>query len=161
TVAWLAPPMSKKLISSMQIFLEMPHAMSLEDRGLQTLIFNSLHEVAFAAGGIFIVLAVAAAAGHIIQTGLFASLELIRPDFERLSWAKGIKRIFSMNALVELGKSFAKFIVLGTVVFFTLMPLINQVPVFTGHPLMEVIALLHKQTVHLITMMLLAFTVIA
>ncbi|HEU0117792.1 MAG TPA: flagellar biosynthesis protein FlhB [Alphaproteobacteria bacterium] len=160
-VAWLAPGMSRRIISAMQVFLEQPHAFSLDDRGLQTVIFTTLKEVAFATASIFIVLAVAAVAGTMTQTGLFASLDLITPDFDKLSWKNGFHRIFSTTALVELGKSIAKMVLLGTAVFFTLLPVINQLPVFTGHSLIDMIAFLHHETVHLIVIMLLVFTAIA
>lgn len=160
-VSWLAPAMSGRLITTLRIFIEMPHALNLEDRGMQTLLFNTVVEVALATGGIFVVMAVAAAAGTIMQTGLFASLTLITPDLHKLSWANGFKRIFSVTAVVELIKSIGKLVVLGMIVFFTLLPVAQLLPTLTGHPLMDVIDYLHKQIVHLIIMMLLAFTAIA
>jgi flagellar biosynthetic protein FlhB len=160
-VAWLGPPMSRDLITSLRVFIEMPEALSMEDRGLQTLIFHTLVNVGMATAGIFLVLAAAAIAGTVVQTGLFASFDLIKPDIMKLSLTQGFKKIFSTRALFELLKSFIKLVVLGTMVFFTLLPVAQLLPTFTGHPLMDVIAYLQKQVVHLLIMLLLAFTVLA
>jgi flagellar biosynthesis protein FlhB len=160
-VAWLAPPMTIKLVTMLRVFLESPEAISVEDRGLQTLIFNTLIQVIMATGLIFLVLIGSAVFGTTVQTGLFASLDLIQPDISRLSLGNGIRRLFSTNALVELVKSFAKLVVLGAVVFYTLMPVIKELPVFAGYPLLSMIAFLHHQIIHLIILLLLVFTLIA
>lgn len=160
-VAWMAPPMSVRLVNTLRVFIEMPHALSLEDRGMQTLLFNTIKEISFGTIGIFAVLAIAAIAGTMSQTGLFLSTELIKPNIEKLSVVPGFKRIFSRTALVELVKSIGKLIFLGTIVFFTLYPVAQILPSFTGHSLMDVIAYLHQQVVHLIVMILLGFTVLA
>ncbi len=61
------------------------------------------------AGLIFaIVLAV-----EIVQTGFVFSAEPLRPDFSRLSPAKGFKRIFSLRILIETGKNILKLVVYG------------------------------------------------
>lgn len=160
-VAWLGPPMTEQLVTTMRIFIEMPHALSLDDRGLQTQMFNTITQVALSTGLIFLVLAAAAIGGIMVQTGLFASTQILELDFDRLSPMAGIKRLFSVTALVDLGKSFGKLVVLGIVVFFTLLPMMQELPFFTGHPMMDSVAYMHKEAVHLIIMLLLAFTVIA
>ncbi|MGK4456004.1 hypothetical protein, partial [Klebsiella pneumoniae] len=72
--------MATRLMTVLRVFLEAPEAISLQDCGLQTLIFNTLTEVAFATAGVFLVLIAASVAGTMSQTGLFVSLELITPD---------------------------------------------------------------------------------
>jgi len=47
-------------------------------------------------------------------------LERIRPQFSRISPATGFKRIFSATGLVEFGKSLAKIVLVGIVMFFVL-----------------------------------------
>jgi flagellar biosynthetic protein FlhB len=160
-ITWLGPGMSKQLVTILRVFLESPHAFILDDRGLQTVIFNALAQVALATGLIFIVMAAAAVLGIMTQTGFFASLDLIKPDFGKLSLTRGLHRMFSLNALVELAKSFGKLVLLGAAVFFTLWPLVANLPAFTGRPLLDSVNYLHHQAIHLIIIMLLVFTVIA
>jgi flagellar biosynthetic protein FlhB len=160
-VTWMLPPMAAHMLSSLRVFIEMPHEMNLEDRGLQDVIFHTIIQIGMATAGIFIVLAAAAILGTMMQTGLFASLDLIKFDLTKLSPMAGFKRLFSTNSLVELGKSFVKMVVLGTIVFFTLLPVAQEMPLFTGHPLPEVIVFLHQKAIHLVIMLLLTFTIIA
>ncbi len=160
-VAWLAPPMTEKMLMILRFFIEMPHSITLEDRGLQTLIFQTLTQIALATGFIFAVLAVAAVAGTMVQTGLFYSFTNITPDITRLSPMNGIRRLFSVSALVELGKSFGKMVVLGTAVFFILLPIIGSTPGMIGRSVPDVLAYLHHQAIHLIVILLLIFSFIA
>jgi len=160
-VAWLGPPMTKKLVAILRVFIEMPHAIDLEDRGLQTIIASTLSKVALATCAVFALLLFGAVVGTVAQTGLFASLERLIPDISRLSPARGFNRLFSTHGLIELGKSFAKLIIFGYMVFLTLMPVVADLPAITGHSLMDVLAYMHDRAIHLLVMMLLVFTVVA
>jgi len=160
-VAWTGPTMMVRLIAALRTFIEMPHELSLEDRGLQTVIYHTLEQVGAATAVVFAILAAAAILGVMTQTGLFASLELIQPDFARLLPTAGFKRIFSSTSLVELAKSLGKFVLIGTIVFYTLYPVAEQMKFMVGWPLMDEMAYMHAQAVHLIIMLLLVFTVIA
>lgn len=61
---------------------------------------------------LFAALLVAALAGPAMLGGLVFSAEALAPKLDRLSPLKGLKRIFSVQALVELGKTLLKFAVL-------------------------------------------------
>jgi len=160
-IAWLAPGMARQLIVTLRVFLEAPQAFVIDDHGLQTLALHTTVQVAMATGLIFVILAAAAIGGIMVQTGLFASTELIRPDIGRLSPMAGIQKLFSTGSLVELGKSFGKLVVLGIAVFYTLWPLIGDLPGFIGRPLLDSVAFLGRQAVHLLIIMLLIYAVIA
>lgn len=62
---------------------------------------------------LFAFLLVAALAGPAALGGLVFSAEALAPKLERLDPMKGLKRIFSVQALVELGKTLLKFAVLA------------------------------------------------
>ena len=61
---------------------------------------------------LFGVLMIAALAGPALLGGLIISGDAARPKLERLSIPKGLKRIFSVQGLMELGKALLKFVVL-------------------------------------------------
>ncbi len=61
---------------------------------------------------LFVLLLIAAFAGPALLGGLVWSAEALAPKLERLNPIKGLKRIFSIQALVELGKTLLKFAVL-------------------------------------------------
>lgn len=160
-VTWLGPGMARQLMMILRIFLEAPHVFVIDDRGLQTIVFNALMQVAFATGLIFLVMIVSIIAGFMAQTGPFASTELIKLDFGRLSLVGGLKRLVSMSALVELIKSFGKLVVLGITAFFILWPLVPVLPAFTGRTLMDSVNFLHERAIHLLVVLLLVFTAVA
>jgi len=64
--------------------------------------------------GFIILLTIAAFIGNIALGGLTFSSEGITPKASKMSPAKGLKRMFGMNALVELLKSIGKFAVIAT-----------------------------------------------
>jgi len=64
--------------------------------------------------GFIIMLTIAAFIGNIALGGLTFSSEGITPKASKMSPAKGLKRMFGMNALVELLKSIGKFAVIAT-----------------------------------------------
>jgi flagellar biosynthesis protein FlhB len=160
-VGWLLEPMAVKMIGTLRFFIEMPHSMRLDDRGLQTVVFNTITQVALATGLIFAVLAFAAYIGTAIQTGFFVSPALLVPDITKLSPMAGFKRLFSTSALVEVFKSLGKLFMLGTVAFFALMPIALGIASYSQVPMLDALAYLYRQAVHLIAYLLLAFTLIA
>ncbi|MGE3623500.1 MAG: flagellar biosynthesis protein FlhB [Bdellovibrionales bacterium] len=161
SVAWLVPMTAERLVPTLRVFLEMPHAISLDGHGLQVVMTKTIVQIGLATVLIFALLAAMAILGTMLQTGFFASAESIQPNIERLSPMAGLKRIFSTVALVELGKSFAKLVVIGAVVFFVLKPVISELPGFDGHDMIHVLMFLHKESVHLIIWILVVFAFIA
>ncbi len=159
--SFAAPPMASQLVSTLRVFLEMPDAISLEGFGLQTVFYHTMLHVGLATLIIFAILAAAAVLGTMIQTGLFASVELIQINFERVLFLPGLKRLFSTTALVELGKSFGKLIVLGTMTFFVLLPIVQELPQFAGRDLIDTMHYMHHQAIHLIIMLMIVFSFIA
>ena len=160
-ILWLAPNMARDMPAVLSGFLEFPHTLSLDDQNLQTVIFDSIGHVAMASGLIFLLLAAAAILGTLWQTGLFASTQLITPNFERLSLTNGIKKLFSLNNLVELGKAVGKLLLLGFTAFIVMRPVVNELPSLTGLPFLVTMDFLHREAVRLTIILLLVFTVIA
>ncbi len=56
------------------------------------------------------------------------------PDFSRISITAGMKKLFSMNNLVEFGKALGKLLMLGTAAVIVLKPLLQDLPSLTGLP---------------------------
>lgn len=53
--------------------------------------------------------------GWLVQTGMMFNVTLLSPKWERINPMEGVKRLFSMNSMVELIKSIMKLIVVGWV----------------------------------------------
>jgi flagellar biosynthetic protein FlhB len=69
---------------------------------------------------LFAVLALAAVAINLAQSGFILSGQSIRPKFSHISPAAGLKRIVGKDGLVNLFKSLAKMAVIALVVFLTM-----------------------------------------
>lgn len=76
-----------------------------------------------------IVAAIAALVGTLGVGGWMFSAEALAPKPERLDPISGLKRLFSMRGVVELGKSFAKFLVVALIAWWLLS---RQLPVFAS-----------------------------
>jgi flagellar biosynthesis protein FlhB len=160
-IAWLAPPMGRRLTMSLRVFLEMPHDISLEGKGIQRALGNVLMQVGLATMVSFALLAVSVVIGTMLQTGFYFNTTRLEMDIKKLFPIQGFKRLFSMASLVELLKSFVKLVVIGAVVFTVLWPLIGNLPYFVGRDIIQSMEFLHKEVIHLIIIMMLVVTVIA
>ncbi|GER65639.1 flagellar biosynthetic protein FlhB [Weizmannia acidilactici] len=69
----------------------------------------------------------AGAIGSLAQTGILFTGEGLRPNLNKINPVAGLKRIFSIRALVELLKSILKMTVIGIVVFAVLWMNISEV----------------------------------
>ncbi|MCL2748063.1 MAG: flagellar biosynthesis protein FlhB [Oscillospiraceae bacterium] len=66
---------------------------------------------------LLLVAVLAGVAVNLLQVGFFASGELLRPKFSRISPAKGLKRIFSLRSIVEMLKAVLKISIVTYVVY--------------------------------------------
>ena len=82
---------------------------------------SSVAEMGWRLALLFLLLVLAALAGPIALGGWNFSAKAMAPKFSRLNPLEGIKRMFSLKALVELFKGLAKFLVVGSLCVLVLM----------------------------------------
>ncbi len=80
----------------------------------------SLSEALRSLFGFFLVLLVAAIVGPVALGGWNVSMKAMAPKLSRIDPLAGIKRMFSLKALLELFKALAKFLVVGSLSFLVL-----------------------------------------
>lgn len=160
-VGWVLPAMSLDVLNVLRGFLEGAHTYHVEDNNAQTLMFDTLVRVAMASGIAFCIMLAAVIAGVMVQTGFFFALDLLSPDFSRLSPSRGLSRLFSSQSLVDFGKSVGKLTFLGGIAFLAVAPIAYRAPEFAGMQFEAMFPFLHKEIVHLISLVVLAFTIIA
>jgi flagellar biosynthetic protein FlhB len=85
---------------------------------------------------LFAVLIAAALAGNFVQQRFLWTLEPLIPRLSRISPFAGAKRVFSKQAAIGLVKSFAKFLVVGTVMYFVAAPELDHVMHLAGGDLL-------------------------
>ncbi len=155
------PTMAEQLSLFLRKFFEAPHEFVINESSVQILFSHTLAQIALMTGVAFMLLLGAIVAGYMVQTGFFMSLDLLMPDPSRLSPMRGLKKLFSLTSLVELGKSLGKMVLLGGIAFIVLAPIAVMTPDLAGVPIGQIMGFLHTKIVHLIEMLLLVFAVIA
>lgn len=74
-------------------------------------------------GGILILALLA----NVLQTGVVIAPKVLEPKPERMSPAKGLKKIFSTKGVFELFKGLVKIGITGTIIYYTMAPEMDQV----------------------------------
>jgi flagellar biosynthesis protein FlhB len=80
------------------------------------------------------VLAMAVLANY-IQVGSLFAVELIKPDFSKISIFKGLKRLFSIQSWVEMFKSLLKLVIIGYVAYSTIASELKEIVPLTDQEL--------------------------
>lgn len=93
-----------------QIFEQIPHAKNLDYAFTGTILLIGIRAFAIIMAPIFAVTFLVAVVIESLQTGFVSSGEPISPKFEKINPLEGLKRMFSMQGLVELIKSLLKVI---------------------------------------------------
>lgn len=83
----------------------------------------------------FVVTMVVASASTLAQTRMNWSWERVKPDFSRLNPFSGVMKMFTMQTVVELLKSVAKMVVVGTVAYLILYAEWVKVPELMTYPM--------------------------
>jgi flagellar biosynthetic protein FlhB len=87
---------------------------------------------------IIIVGLAATLAGNLAQGGLSLSTEALMPKPEKFNPVSNIKRVFGMDAIVNLVKSLLKLLFLGVVAYGVIQPMIEKAPNLINAPLATV-----------------------
>lgn len=104
---------SEKLMAMMRNSFAFDRAVAFDPSLMLTRLFDESTQIMLALMPLFGVLIVAALAGPLLMSGWNLSWKALSPQFSKFNPISGIKRILSVNGLVELVKSLLKVILLG------------------------------------------------
>jgi flagellar biosynthesis protein FlhB len=107
-------------------------------------------QIAIAVAPVIALLVIAAIAAGFIQTGFIFSAEPISPKLEKISPIRGLKRLFSAQALLDLLKSLIKLAVVGAVSWFLLRPEFDRIERFADLDTMALLFVLKQLTLKLL-----------
>lgn len=158
---WLGPGMGREIAGGLRVFLERPHQISVEGGGMQDVAMGVFQSMGLPAILAFAVLFATTVVGTMVQTGFYFNSRNIKLDPSKLLPIHGFKRLFSMNSVVELIKSFLKLVVLGYVTYRVLRPDLDRLKVLVDTPMLLGLEFLHDETIHLIVVLMVVITVIA
>ena len=100
---------------------------TMDVNALMGVIADTVSALAFPLAAIFIIIMIAAFIGNTMLGGMAFSWEALAPKASRLSPLEGFKRMFGVQAAVELLKSILKFFVVFFVAFTLLSGLFEQI----------------------------------
>jgi flagellar biosynthetic protein FlhB len=127
---------------------------ALDFNALIKIAYNGFSDVFMPLLWIFFIIIVAAFVGNTMLGGISFSFDAMAPKASRLSPLAGFKRMFGVQAAVELVKSILKFFVVCIVAFFLLSSLFNEILLLS----LENIPINFK---HAVTMLLWMFLALA
>lgn len=116
------------LATMMKQWLAGAGSVAVTETTLPTLVMQVGHDVLMLVAPFGLILLTAGVLAHILQTGWVWSTERLEWNFGRLNPLSGVKRLFSLRALMELVKSLFKIALIGSVVYWNLKDEILALP---------------------------------
>jgi flagellar biosynthesis protein FlhB len=114
--------MGKDLTTTMRGLIANSYDISVDGPALPRLFQKIGSEMIAAVAIPFLILLLAALGGNIIQHRLVWSFEVLAPKLSKISPAAGAKRLFSKQALANLGKGLVKLVLVGSVLTALMWP---------------------------------------
>jgi flagellar biosynthetic protein FlhB len=160
-VGFMAPGTAEGLAKVLYGFIARPHAIAVDGAALGPL----LRETGGRLGAVLLLPALAALAAALtaglIQVGFVVSAESIKPKLEKLSPAKGVKRLFSARSVAEFLKGLAKLAIVAAVVGALLWPERRLITGIVTLELTQFLELVQSLGFRLLVAVLAVMTVIA
>ena len=121
-LAAISTGMGSSLTTTFRGLIANAHQLPADGRGLLAISGRLGWEVLAAIAIPFLLLALAAVVGNMIQHQLVWSAESLKPKLSKISPLAGLKRLFSKQALANFAKGLVKLIVVGAVMVALLWP---------------------------------------
>jgi len=106
--------------------------LSLNPANLQTLSTELIQAILLVISPVLIVVSAASILGHTAQSGTVFSMEVLKPDWSKISFLAGFRRVFSKQSLFELPKSLFKILIIGGVAWLTIKKEWPHIILLTG-----------------------------
>jgi len=161
-VWWVLPPVMNKAKSYLAILMAQPHLIRVTTEPELVEMLRSL--AARMTLLIAVPLAVLLGAGFAAafgQTGWLITTKKITPDLNKLNPLNGLKRIFSLNGAVDLGKNILKMILVSFLFYLVVRGKVHFLPLLPTMELPDILSFLHQILVRLLMTILAVQVVIA
>ena len=110
-------------VRAFRIFLEQPDQIAVDSGAIMGLMRGTLMHAAILIGPVFAFLIATALASQLLQHRPGFAPERLAPDLSKLSLLAGLKRLFGLDGLTNLGKGIIKILIVGSVVWTVLWPM--------------------------------------
>lgn len=138
--AIMAPMVTGDVVVSLKMVLANADQFEVGGDGFGPFFTGLARSVLFVVLGPLAALLLAGIAANLVQHAPVWSLDPIKPKFSKISPAAGFKRLFSLEALVNFTKGVIKLTLVGSIMFFVLWPLRDELDtMMTADPMMILI----------------------
>lgn len=157
----MSPWVVNRIGLAMLPFIERPHDIIVESSTAQTLMYETVKEVAIALSLPFLAMIVLALASGFLQFGLIFSFETLKPKLSKLSLVSGFKKIFGSRAIMEFLKGVLKITLIGAVIAAVIWPEGQKIVNLSDLQPQEILAFLRVESLRILIAVLAMMTVIA
>ncbi|HEY5347895.1 MAG TPA: flagellar biosynthesis protein FlhB [Rhizomicrobium sp.] len=133
TIAIFGRSTAEGFVRVFQQFLREPDQIAVNSAGVMSLFHDTIWALFGLLAPVFASIAAIALAGHVLQSRPSIALDRIKPNFEKLSPLSGLKRLFGLEGVTNLGKGIIKIAIVGSVLWTVLWPQRGKLEGFLGH----------------------------
>lgn len=160
-IALLAEPLADRMIVTFTPFLEHPHQLPVSPEGMGILADVVGQAMAFVLLPILFFLLLAGVSGQLVQNMPTFTFEKVKPDLKKISPMSGLKRIFSVQNVVEFTRSLAKLGIVTALVLMVVWPDREILPLIVSMDPLMITHLITSETLVLLAAVLSILGVIA
>jgi flagellar biosynthesis protein FlhB len=161
TLMIFAGPMAQSLSAAFRGLLANSYQVPSDAGAIGLLAQGMAYKVIAALGIPFLLLALAALAGSMVQHRILFSIEPIIPSLSKISPAAGFGRLFSLQALANFAKGLVKLSVFGAVIFSLLWPQQQKLRGLIGVDPAEILPFTQSLTMHMLGAVVAVLAVVA
>lgn len=140
----VVPSVFRRLVASMSLLLENASTTHLEGGGFMILSISLIREVGTYLAFFMLPIVFAVVVGGLLQTRFLISAGSMAPKVSKISFLKGLERMFGTKAIVEFLKSLLKIVVVGVIAFFILWPEVQKIDDLATMTISGVLSELHE-----------------
>lgn len=142
-------------------FIEKSHMIPVDIESLQTTALNVVMKTGLAMAPLLLLLLILAIAGNILQSGMLFAPEKIKPDTEKISLLKGLKRMFSSRSVIEFLKGILKLVIVAVVSIGLAVPMLGDIEILPGASLIDILQRMQDLTIVIVFASVAVMTAIA
>ena len=143
------------------MFIEEPDQIAVDSTSIMSLFHGIIFSLFALFGPVFGLIAAINLSGHILQNRPSIALDRIAPNLSKLSPLSGLKRMFGLDGVTNLGKGFIKIAIVGSVVWMVLWPERGRLEGFLTQSSVQIAAAMVTLTTKLLIAVLAVLAVFA
>jgi len=146
-----AAPMMEKIMTVMKKDFAAAATVTLSVESVPFIITGLIYDLFSIVLPFFLLAACVALIVNLVQTGFVFSGEPLVPKWSRINPVENLKRLFSLQALVELTKNLLKVAIIGITLWLTIRNELNTVPQLVSWSVPDIVAYVGKVAFRIMT----------